>query len=102
VEWNLAYPVEVLLAGLVENLKESAGRGLGLDVGVEVAERSVESDVQSRERSRIALLGVRSDALLCLLPQSARDRRPSGMRIVHPDLTWHAARYLVLPAERAG
>lgn len=100
VEWYLAYPVEVLAACLVANVKESPGRGVGLDEGVDVAERSVESDVQSGECAKIALLGVRSDALLCLLPHSARDRRPSGMRIMHPDLTSHAARYLGLSTER--
>ena len=100
VEWNLAYSAEVLLACLVESVKESARRGLGLYVGVDIAERSMESDVQSRERASIVLLRIRSDASLCFLSHSARDRGPSSMRIVHPDLTWHATCYLVLYAER--
>ena len=54
-------------------------KGGRLDVGVDVAECSVESDVQSGECASIAVLRVRSDALFCLLPRCARDRRPSGM-----------------------
>jgi len=39
VEWNFAYPVEVLLACFVENLKELTWRGLGFDVGVDAGGR---------------------------------------------------------------